>query len=65
MNLQSMIEGFVAAGPSADREGVRAGFAELRHALSEGRVRAAEPDPSSSVGWRVNTWVKQGILLGF
>ena len=21
--------------------------------------------PSSPTGWRVNTWVKQGILLGF
>jgi 2,3,4,5-tetrahydropyridine-2-carboxylate N-succinyltransferase len=28
-------------------------------------VRAAEPDPASSLGWRVNAWVKQGILLGF
>ena len=34
-------------------------------ALSAGAVRAAEPDPSSPTGWRVNTWVKQGILLGF
>ena len=28
-------------------------------------MRAAEPDASSPIGWRVNTWVKQGILLGF
>ena len=28
-------------------------------------MRAAEPDESSPIGWRVNTWVKQGILLGF
>ena len=28
-------------------------------------MRAAEPDASSPTGWRVNTWVKQGILLGF
>src|SRR5207247_2614705 len=33
--------------------------------LSAGTVRAAEPDASAAVGWRVNTWVKQGILLGF
>lgn len=38
---------------------------ELRRSLNEGSVRAAEPDPSSPTGWRVNTWVKQGILLGF
>ena len=40
-------------------------FARLREALSAGEVRAAEPDASSPIGWRVNTWVKQGILLGF
>src|SRR5580693_2080223 len=40
-------------------------FLELRAALSAGRVRAAEPDPATPLGWRVNTWVKQGILLGF
>jgi 2,3,4,5-tetrahydropyridine-2,6-dicarboxylate N-succinyltransferase len=55
----------VAAGASADRQSARAAFARFRAALSGGTVRAAEPDPSSPVGWRVNTWVKQGILLGF
>jgi 2,3,4,5-tetrahydropyridine-2-carboxylate N-succinyltransferase len=33
--------------------------------LSAGEVRAAEPDASTATGWRVNAWVKQGILLGF
>jgi 2,3,4,5-tetrahydropyridine-2-carboxylate N-succinyltransferase len=33
--------------------------------LSAGDVRAAEPDSAAPTGWRVNTWVKQGILLGF
>jgi 2,3,4,5-tetrahydropyridine-2-carboxylate N-succinyltransferase len=28
-------------------------------------VRSAEPDAAAFGGWRVNTWVKQGILLGF
>ena len=63
--LQSEIEGFVVAGASADRDAVRAAFARLRDALSSGQVRAAEPDGLSPTGWRVNTWVKQGILLGF
>jgi 2,3,4,5-tetrahydropyridine-2,6-dicarboxylate N-succinyltransferase len=54
-----------AAGPPADREAARAVFARLRDALSAGAVRAAEPDSGSAIGWRVNTWVKQGILLGF
>ena len=28
-------------------------------------MRAAEPDAASPSGWRVNGWVKKGILLGF
>jgi 2,3,4,5-tetrahydropyridine-2-carboxylate N-succinyltransferase len=40
-------------------------FAEFKAALNEGLVRAAEPDGSSPTGWRVNAWVKKGILLGF
>ena len=63
--LEADINFLIAAGASADREAARAVFAALRDALSAGTVRAAEPDSSSPVGWRVNTWVKQGILLGF
>ena len=63
--LESDIQTLVAAGSAADRDAVRKSFAQLREALSAGVVRAAEPDARSSVGWRVNTWVKQGILLGF
>lgn len=33
--------------------------------LDEGRIRSAEQDSSSPSGWRVNQWVKQGILCGF
>jgi 2,3,4,5-tetrahydropyridine-2,6-dicarboxylate N-succinyltransferase len=40
-------------------------FTKLRAELNAGRVRAAEPDESEPSGWRVNTWVKNGILLGF
>jgi 2,3,4,5-tetrahydropyridine-2,6-dicarboxylate N-succinyltransferase len=40
-------------------------FSRFKQALNEGRIRAAEPDESQSVGWRVNGWVKKGILLGF
>ena len=63
--LETDITSLVAAGASADREKARAVFARLREALSSGQVRAAEPDASSPIGWRVNLWVKQGILLGF
>src|SRR5215213_133075 len=40
-------------------------FGRFKRALNLGTARAAEPDPASSSGWRVNPWVKQGILLGF
>jgi 2,3,4,5-tetrahydropyridine-2-carboxylate N-succinyltransferase len=40
-------------------------FQEFKDALNAGEVRAAEPDPSAKSGWRVNGWVKKGILLGF
>lgn len=65
MSLQSTIETLAAAGGSANRDEARAAYDELKAALESGSVRSAEPDPSSPTGWRVNTWVKQGILLGF
>jgi 2,3,4,5-tetrahydropyridine-2-carboxylate N-succinyltransferase len=40
-------------------------FQKFKHALNAGEIRAAQPDPSSKIGWRVNTWVKKGILIGF
>jgi 2,3,4,5-tetrahydropyridine-2-carboxylate N-succinyltransferase len=40
-------------------------FREFKEALNRGQVRAAEPDSSTHSGWRTNTWVKKGILLGF
>ena len=64
-SLQTEIESLVSAGAGADSSAARKAFATLRDALSSGAVRAAEPDPSSPGGWRVNAWVKQGILLGF
>jgi len=63
--LETDINQLVSAGASAEREAVRDAFSRLREALSSGAVRAAEPDTASPFGWRVNTWVKQGILLGF
>lgn len=63
--LAELIERLVAAGPEAPRDEARKAFATLRGALSDGSVRAAEPDPASASGWKVNAWVKRGILLGF
>lgn len=40
-------------------------FRRFMLALNRGEIRAAEPDASAPSGWRVNVWVKQGILLGF
>ena len=40
-------------------------FTEFKQALNAGQIRAAEPDYSTHTGWRVNAWVKKGILLGF
>jgi 2,3,4,5-tetrahydropyridine-2-carboxylate N-succinyltransferase len=65
MTLEAEVSRLTAAGSGADRETARGVFAMLRDALSAGSVRAAEPDASTPAGWRVNTWVKQGILMGF
>ena len=40
-------------------------FSEFKDALNRGQLRAAEPDSTTHSGWRTNTWVKKGILLGF
>jgi 2,3,4,5-tetrahydropyridine-2-carboxylate N-succinyltransferase len=63
--LAGEIEELAGAGEAIDRSRAREAFARLRAALSSGEVRAAEPDPAAPAGWRVNAWVKRGILLGF
>ncbi len=65
MILETQIEELFAR--QADQYGKEyfQAFDELKAALNEGRVRAAEPDTASPAGWKVNAWVKKGILLGF
>jgi len=63
--LRERVEALFRAGDAADKAEARRAFAELQSALDRGEARAAEPDPSEPTGWRVNAWVKQGILLGF
>jgi len=63
--LAANIERLFQQGASADKAESRAVFAQLREALSAGLVRSAEPDSKTPTGWRVNTWVKKGILVGF
>jgi 2,3,4,5-tetrahydropyridine-2-carboxylate N-succinyltransferase len=64
--LEPTIEHWFAQGADAvgNKEALAA-FLQLRDALDAGAVRAAEPDAAAPTGWRVNAWVKRGILLGF
>ena len=64
-SLATTIARLHAAGVDADRDEARTVFATLRAELSSGRIRAAVPDSTAATGWRVNAWVKQGILVGF
>ncbi|HEV2577825.1 MAG TPA: 2,3,4,5-tetrahydropyridine-2,6-dicarboxylate N-succinyltransferase [Acidobacteriaceae bacterium] len=64
--LQEAIEHWFSAGSEAIGNANAIGaFRELRDALEAGALRSAEPDDSQPTGWRVNPWVKRGILLGF
>jgi len=64
--LEARIEAHFANGATAigDPDALAA-FLSLRAALEAGTLRSAEPDPASPTLWRVNPWVKRGILLGF
>jgi 2,3,4,5-tetrahydropyridine-2-carboxylate N-succinyltransferase len=65
-DLKESIEQYFAAGAAAIGDaGAMEAFVRLREAIERGEARAAEPDSSAPTGWRVNAWVKQGILLGF
>ncbi len=66
MSLELEIEKYFALGADAVGDtAAMAAFLELRAALEAGTLRSAEPDAASPIGWRVNAWVKRGILLGF
>lgn len=61
--LQAGIERLYAIGPEARNvSGARGVFNDFRDALTRGKIRAAEKVDGE---WKVNVWVKQGILLGF
>ncbi|HEY3840064.1 MAG TPA: 2,3,4,5-tetrahydropyridine-2,6-dicarboxylate N-succinyltransferase [Bryobacteraceae bacterium] len=63
--MQAKIEDLFDNKPEQYSESDFALFAQFKAALNDGSIRAAEPDPASPTGWRVNAWVKKGILLGF
>jgi 2,3,4,5-tetrahydropyridine-2-carboxylate N-succinyltransferase len=63
--LQEQIEPLFDKAPDRyDGEHLRL-FQKFKDGLNDGSIRAAEPDATSPTGWRVNAWVKKGILLGF
>ena len=63
--MQAEIESLFDHKPAAYTAAHRELFAQFLAALNAGLIRAAEPDAAATTGWRVNAWVKKGILLGF
>ncbi len=63
--MQAEIEQLYDSRPEKYKRADRKLFEKFKAALNEGEVRAAQADPSAATGWRVNAWVKKGILLGF
>ncbi len=63
MRLREAIEALLTRTGNEYNAEDRALFDEFKTALNRGEIRAAEKQPDGR--WRVNSWVKQGILLGF
>ena len=61
-SLQVAIERLASLGDLEGDSTARETFLEFREQLTQGEIRAAEKVAGQ---WRVNVWVKQGILLGF
>lgn len=61
-SLKSSIERLSAQGEVEHDPEARKTFLEFREQLTAGKIRASE---KKNGRWIVNTWVKQGILLGF
>jgi 2,3,4,5-tetrahydropyridine-2-carboxylate N-succinyltransferase len=62
MSLKNQIERLAAQGEVEHNPEARFTFLEFRNQLTQGKIRAAEKHDGK---WKVNPWVKQGILLGF
>lgn len=63
MPLREQIEELAARKDSPFTDADRDLFSTFKAALNRGEIRAAEKTASGQ--WSVNSWVKQGILLGF
>jgi 2,3,4,5-tetrahydropyridine-2,6-dicarboxylate N-succinyltransferase len=61
-SLQFAIERLATLGEVERNPDARKTFLEFREQLTQGKIRAAE---KINGDWKVNAWVKQGILLGF
>lgn len=63
MDLKHKIENLFEADKTEFDATDRAVFEDFKAALRRGEIRSAEPDADGN--WKVNAWVKRGILLGF
>ena len=61
-DLKSSVEHLIAHHEAERDPDARKIFLEFRDQLTQGKIRAAEKIEGN---WKVNAWVKQGILLGF
>ncbi|MGI9054736.1 MAG: 2,3,4,5-tetrahydropyridine-2,6-dicarboxylate N-succinyltransferase [Pyrinomonadaceae bacterium] len=61
MTLQEQIEELITKSEFTVED--RIIFDDFKAALNRGEIRAAEKDEQGN--WQTNTWVKQGILVGF
>ena len=62
-SLQKRIHNIYTQSEKYSPDSVKVFFSEFVDMLNNGMIRAAEPDKEGS--WKVNTWVKEGILLLF
>jgi 2,3,4,5-tetrahydropyridine-2-carboxylate N-succinyltransferase len=63
--LQRELEQLFEKKPASYTDEQKQLFFRFRDLLNRGEIRSAERDASQPSGWRVNVWVKKGILLGF
>lgn len=63
--LRYALETIYDSPPAEYNLEARDAFTQFKHGLNSGEIRAAEPDADSPTGWRINEWVKKGILAGF
>jgi 2,3,4,5-tetrahydropyridine-2,6-dicarboxylate N-succinyltransferase len=63
--MQADIEALFDQKPSSYTDEHFRLFDQFKLALNAGTIRSAEPVASAKTGWRVNAWVKKGILIGF